>query len=172
MNEQSLHIRKAEINDTMLYFEWANDPDVRRNSFNQEPILLVDHQQWFSKKLANPCAYLYVLEYNGQPAGQIRFEIVTASEVDETGGITRTEIGFSLGSDFRGKGLGVLILQMGCQNLASELLKPPIIICGAVKADNHASNAAFQKAGFVLDTKTSTNDIFYYVLHYNYVGTP
>lgn len=171
MNEQSLHIRKAEMSDIMLYFEWANDPDVRRNSFNQEPILLTAHEHWFSKKLTSHDTYLYVLEYNGQPAGQIRFEVVTASEVDETDGITQAEIGFSLGSNFRGKGLGTLILQMGSQNLISELPKP-LTIRGAVKADNHASNAAFQKAGFVFDAKTSTNDVFYYVRYYNCVGKP
>ena len=43
-----LNFRKATENDTMLYFNWANDLNVRKHSFSSEEIDLKEHKTWFN----------------------------------------------------------------------------------------------------------------------------
>lgn len=132
-------LRPARIDDLMLYFQWANDPDVRRNAFHQEPILLMSHQEWFTRKIADNRSYLYVLEKEGVPAGQIRFDTTD----DRT-----LEVDFSVAREFRGKGLGSVLLRLGVEALAQDAPRP-VIVHGAVKRENTASCQAFLRAGFV-----------------------
>jgi RimJ/RimL family protein N-acetyltransferase len=152
--EASITLRRATSDDMMLYFEWANDPDVRKNSFSQEPIPLEAHKDWFTRKLNDTNAVLYVLEVDGVPAGQIRFDLKN----DEA------EIGFSIAQQFRGKGLGSDILRYSCAALWRDK-GTFLLICGAVKTENTASNRAFERAGFTT-SPTSTESITYYIIRY------
>jgi UDP-2,4-diacetamido-2,4,6-trideoxy-beta-L-altropyranose hydrolase len=154
INTAQMHIRRATLDDMILYFEWANDPDVRKNSFSQEPIALEAHKDWFAKKISDINTVLYVLEVDGLPAGQIRFDIKDK----------QAEIGFSIAEKFRGKGLGTTILRSSCTVLWKELTTS-LMICGAVKADNVASNRAFEYAGFV-KSSTSNESVHYYCICY------
>jgi UDP-2,4-diacetamido-2,4,6-trideoxy-beta-L-altropyranose hydrolase len=140
--EASITLRRATSDDMMLYFEWANDPDVRKNSFSQEPIALDAHRSWFAKKLSDDNAALYVMEVGGIAAGQIRFDMV-AEEVNER----LAEIDFSLDHKFRGQGFGATILTLGVKAFIRDTPKP-IMIQGSVKNANIASRRAFFNAGF------------------------
>ena len=42
-----LSLRKVNLNDVELIFKWANDPDVRNNSFNTNQIVWDEHVKWF-----------------------------------------------------------------------------------------------------------------------------
>ena len=44
-----LYLRKADFKDCDVLFNWANDDEVRKNSFNQNKILYGDHIVWFNK---------------------------------------------------------------------------------------------------------------------------
>lgn len=158
MNQQqhqaNIILRRATSDDMMLYFEWANDPDVRKNSFSQEPISLEAHKSWFAKKLGDENAVLYVLEVEGVAAGQIRFDLKNGE----------AEIGFSIAQKFRGKGLGSDILRYSCTALWQEK-GTSLSINGAVKAENIASGRAFKRAGFT-KSPTSTESIVYYIIRY------
>ena len=41
-----LYLRTADENDMDLLFQWANDPDVRKNSFHSEPISYETHKKY------------------------------------------------------------------------------------------------------------------------------
>lgn len=140
-------LRPARIDDLLLYFQWANDPDVRRNAFHQEPILLTSHQDWFTRKIADNRSYLYVLEKEGVPAGQIRFDTTDDRTV---------EIDFSVAREFRGQGLGSILLRLGVEALAQDA-PHPIIVHGAVKRENTASCQAFLRVGFVEQDSVDAN---------------
>lgn len=132
-------LRRARADDMMLYLQWANDPDVRRNAFYQEPITSSAHQNWFAQKLADGQSYLYVLEKKAVPAGQIRFDIIEK-------GIA--EIDFSIATEFRGQGLGTALLQRGAAQFLQDAPKQ-IAVRGTVKRENTASCQAFLRAGFI-----------------------
>ncbi|MDO6391113.1 UDP-2,4-diacetamido-2,4,6-trideoxy-beta-L-altropyranose hydrolase [Pontibacter sp. BT731] len=133
----NLNLRKAIPQDLHLLFDWANDPEVRRHSFNPEPILLENHTRWFQSKLDNPDAMLYLAEADGEPAAHIRFDIH---------GSTAT-ISYLIGADYRGKGLGHTVLLKGIQQLLHD--RPDVqLVEGLVEQQNKASVRSFEKAGF------------------------
>ena len=45
----SITLRFAELRDEALLLHWANDPDVRANSFSHDLISPEDHHRWFEK---------------------------------------------------------------------------------------------------------------------------
>jgi UDP-2,4-diacetamido-2,4,6-trideoxy-beta-L-altropyranose hydrolase len=137
----SLKIRPVNSDDLSLLFSWANDPEVRKNSFNTASIPMEIHSNWFNIKLNNPGSKLYIVEVQGQPAAHIRFELSGHTAV----------ISYLISDAFRGKGLGHEVLQKGVKELVKDT---PAIkqIEGLVQKSNIASVRAFEKADFKLST--------------------
>lgn len=132
-----LTIRAARLEDMHLYFNWSNDPMTRKQSFNTEPIPWENHQVWFSKKLSNPNALLYVLELANTPVAQVRFDLEANTAT----------ISFSIDKDFRGRKLGTLVLQKSIKQLKKAHPQVDSII-GYVKNDNIPSLKTFEYLGF------------------------
>ncbi|WP_439883136.1 UDP-2,4-diacetamido-2,4,6-trideoxy-beta-L-altropyranose hydrolase [Pontibacter sp. MBLB2868] len=133
----SVTIREVTIHDLMLLFDWANDPEVRKQSFNPDPILLESHTRWLKAKLEDERAMLYIAEADGVPAAHIRFEL-------ENGTAT---ISYLIGPAFRGRSLGHVVLQKGVAALLRH--RPEVrLVEGLVQKENLASVRAFEKAGF------------------------
>jgi len=146
IDHELLTMRKADPEDMLTYYRWANDPAVRQNSYTSDPISIETHKAWFERKLASHDSYLYILEYRGEPAGQIRFEI--------RDGIAH--IGFSIDEAWRGCGLGTYILVLGTSMFLQDAPeKYPVH--GAVKVGNTASLKAFAAAGFTVLEETVVN---------------
>ncbi|MDX5437520.1 MAG: UDP-2,4-diacetamido-2,4,6-trideoxy-beta-L-altropyranose hydrolase [Pontibacter sp.] len=136
----SISMREATPDDLMLLFDWANDPDVRKQSFNPNPILLASHTRWLHAKLEDEQAKLYIAESHGVPAAHIRFEVEDGKAI----------ISYLIGAGFRGKGLGHVVLQRGVAKLLRQ--KPTVrLVEGLVQPENIASVRAFEKAGFSQD---------------------
>ena len=136
-----LRLRPARAADLWLYHWWANDPQVRRQSFSSDPILLEQHHRWFAGRLGSPLALMRVMEDGqGMPLGQICLE-------RETADVPRAVIGFSLDRLARGRGLAAPLLQLGLAELA-RCWGPAMVAYGEVRAENPASSRAFLSAGF------------------------
>ena len=129
-----LFLRSAVQGDAKLYFEWANDPAVRRQSFDSRPVAWPDHQAWFSQRLSD--SILLVAEDEaGVPLGQVRFERKGAWRVN-----------YSVGAEFRGAGLGAKMLAMAIAELRHRA--PGARLQGEIKPDNAASRKVFAALGF------------------------
>lgn len=136
MSQVPRRLRRASAEDAELFFRWANDPDVRRNSFRSDPIAWSDHVRWFSAKLRSASTAIWVLEVGGMPAGQVRYEAE-----GET-----AEVGISIGAEHRGRGYSVELLRrsadLACRKLAVRKLIALVI------EGNEASRKAFLHAGY------------------------
>lgn len=133
----NLYLRKAALSDLDLYYEWANDPVVRSNSFSSEPIPYENHVKWFNRSLNKDDVHLFVLMEDDVPVGQIRINISDAV----------AEISYSISSEFRGKGYGRKIVSLLIEKIKKEI--PGIkTISARVKPDNEASKKVFEKEGF------------------------
>ena len=138
-----LTYRKATEADMLLYFEWANDEEVRKQSYQTDKINMDQHQEWFNKKTSdNDCLMLVFENEDKFPVGQTRFQ----KENEEV-----YVIGISLAKEFRGKGLAAEILQMSSDHFLK--LYPGKTINAYIKEDNAGSIKAFVKAGFVFAEK-------------------
>ncbi len=137
-------LRRAKIQDLMQYFNWTNEEETRKNSFQTNPIDLETHTQWFQARLKDSECAMYILEVNGKSAGQIRFQFEVGV----------AEIGFSVAPEFRKRGIGVLLLKLGTERLRHEF-HGKYNIQGMVKKGNLASAKAFIKAGFSSGIETT-----------------
>ena len=135
-----LYIREATIDDIDLLFNWANDPVVRANSFNQNTIPYETHVSWFNRMIKDETVIQYILMDEDVAVGQIRLNI----DSDEA------EIGYSIAPDFRGKGYGKSILRLMAEKVKKE--HPEIRkLVAKVKPENTASRKLFEGAKYDLE---------------------
>jgi len=142
-----LKMRQATLADTDLYYKWANDPLVRNNSYQKEAIDYHQHVNWFTQKLNSPDCFFYLfLNEENDPAGQVR--------IDKSG--DEVIIGISIDEKFRGKGLGIEMLERSCNDYLEKF--PGKEIVAYIKEENTASINQFTKAGFINAGKTLIHD--------------
>lgn len=120
-----------------MLWAWVNDDGVRRASFDSEWIPWDSHSAWFSARLADPATRLYVVEVEGRPAAQVRFDLRGSREA---------EISVSVDPAARGRGVGTAAVRQACLRVAGETGVRSIL--ARVKVDNDASLRLFEKAGF------------------------
>ena len=143
-------VRKAVEADTVRYFDWANDPSVRKNAFESSPIPWEVHYNWFQQKLKAENSYLYVGEDNSAAIGQVRFDI--------SSGIA--EISYSIDVAYRGKGFGALLMKLSIQALLQEKIDIKCFLA-KVKKENLPSKRIFLNLGFI---EGKEKDIYLYTL--------
>jgi len=133
--QSALKMRSAQAADADLYFEWANDPEVRRQSLESRPIGRAGHERWFAARLSD--AALFVAEDEaGLPVGQVRFERDDA----------RWRINYSVGAEFRGAGLAAKMLGLAIEALRRR--HPQAQLKAEVKTGNLPSRKVFLALGF------------------------
>jgi RimJ/RimL family protein N-acetyltransferase len=137
-NVAKLDFRQATMEDIDQCFEWANDPEVRKYSYSGDPILWETHVEWFSRKLSDPNGCYFLVEIEGQRAGQVRFD-----NSEQPGNFL---ISYSLDKAWRGKRLGNYVISKSIQELAKHHSVQKIT--GYVQNFNIASIKSFEKAGF------------------------
>lgn len=148
----TLTIRPAIETDCLRYFEWANDPEVRQQSYSSENISFHEHESWFFKKIIDKDYRMFVVEKEGRAIGQIRFSL--------NAGIAT--ISYGLDKNYRGQGLGVSLLRIGCSELKKEIANIKII--GFVKKSNIPSSKAFEEIGSFKEEAKNYKDSFKYTI--------
>ncbi|VFM98156.1 MAG: UDP-2,4-diacetamido-2,4,6-trideoxy-beta-L-altropyranose hydrolase [Candidatus Kentron sp. G] len=135
---EQLHLRPVNEDDITLYYDWANEPEVRRQSIDSSPIPWTRHRDWFHDKLTDARSHLFVLQAGGLPAGQVRFD----GKNDEV------RIDYSLDPLVRGRGWAAYMVAMGAKRLQESR---PVMLRAEVKFGNHVSRAVFLRLGFEED---------------------
>lgn len=135
----TLTVRRAQLTDAAQYFDWVNDPDVRRNALQSNLISWPEHETWFARRLADADAVLYLFHWLGSPVGQVRFEFEGS----------QATIDYSLDERWRGKRLGKLLLRRALLELRRERPEAGTLV-GVVKSVNKASARVFEQLGFTL----------------------
>jgi UDP-2,4-diacetamido-2,4,6-trideoxy-beta-L-altropyranose hydrolase len=137
---EPFRLRRARESDCRLLWEWANDPEVRRNAFSQDTIPWKDHVIWFRGRLADSrCVHFCAFDAGDRPIGQIRFDL--------KGG--EAEVDVSIDRNLRSRGYGSALIRAGVVKIA-RIWNPGNIIA-RVRKGNTASIQSFQKAGFAID---------------------
>lgn len=129
-------LRKVELEDVKILYDWANDPVARNNSVNKNTISWEGHQKWFQLKLESPSCYMFILMLGDNACGQVRFDQKSDC----------FEIDYSIDSQFRGKGLGARIIKLGMQTM-EELTQTPNFQA-IVSVENIPSQRVLQRCNF------------------------
>ncbi|MFM7620641.1 MAG: GNAT family N-acetyltransferase; N-acetyltransferase [Alphaproteobacteria bacterium] len=138
INKISLH--KAKLEDMMDVFNLANDPEVRKNSFNQKQINLEDHKIWFSKKICDQNCLLLISKIDDDFVGSIRFEQDTINQENYN-------ISIQISKKFRGKKIAEPLLKLAINEFLKNFKNYNII--AKIKTDNSPSIKIFIKNNFV-----------------------
>lgn len=150
-----LTFRTANQHDLDLFFNWANDPATRQNSYNKGPVEYGTHVKWFQKKISSPDIVMYVFQNEGnEPVGQIRF--------DRIAGTNDFLVSISVDSNHRGKGYASQMLTRSADRLLAE--NPGAHIIAHIFVSNEASYKSFIKAGYQLVEQKEISGIESYIL--------
>lgn len=137
-----IEFRKVNINDLNVFFNWINDPLVRKLSFNSKKVTLKEHEKWFLNKIKDSnCIMLLFLKANN-PIGQVRIEKET---------LNQAVISISISNENRGKGYSVDMLKKASKYFLSK--NPEFIINAYIKNNNLNSIKSFEKASFKFQKK-------------------
>ena len=151
-SQGAISLRPAKEADETLLLRWANDRQVRANSFSPDSIAVADHHHWFQKGLADSNRLLLIATAaDGCPIGQIRFDLQPASAA---GVASEAKVDLSLDRSARGHGLAAELVRLGLQAM-EQRWGPDTDGVAEVLPSNTSSNACFARAGFVLDPESA-----------------
>lgn len=151
-NGVSLEIVSATHDTAQQIMQWRNDPATLANSFDSRPkewpAFYSEFLQQYCQDATLPC--LFILK-DGQRVGFIRFR----RQPSLLDGQRATDVSINIAPSERGKGLAAPALRACIQVARNAGIE---VVLAEIKADNKASVAAFEKAGFTcLDTKKSSD---------------
>lgn len=151
---QQVYLRSAIPEDVDLLYEWANDVDVRANSFQTQQISYENHLQWFDLKMKDVNCHILIGMVKEESIGVIRFEC------SEDQGI----VNYSIAAEKRGLGYGKQLVEQGLQYATHQI---PMMTCifAQVKASNTASCRIFEALGFIKNKIEDSGDYLYEKLH-------
>lgn len=121
--------------DLNLLYNWSNDRVVRSNSYDKSEISLVEHSQWFIRKVSESSALYLIAMINGKEAGIVRYEFDKDS----------TTVGVSIDQLFRGRNLASTMLRRTAIKYVEKICFP---VLAFIKVENVASVKAFKSAGY------------------------
>jgi len=134
--ELNCKVRRAVPDDLLMLFEWTNEPDLRRQSYNSRPIELEEHTSWFMKKISDSSDLLFIFAFKNILFAQVRFDVNEYATIS-----------YSLDKNYRGRGWGELVLQKAIE-LFYQQRDSSIAVVGYVKKENEGSKKIFLNLGF------------------------
>ena len=139
MNSVSaISLRAATAGDAKMIFEWRNDPVIVGLGSSQREVTWAEHQEWFSQSITSGKRRIFIVQNDGVPIGQVRFDLLEKSEC---------VISVYLASEFTGHGWGIEAIRNGCELIFEEW--PIHAVVALVRAENEVGQSAFRRAGFV-----------------------
>lgn len=142
-----LTFRYASLSDSNLYFKWANDALVRKNSLNTEAISIEDHNKWFSNKINNPNVYMYVfINKVNEAVGQVIIELKN----------NWVSVGQSVAREHRGKKYSTEMLTKSTDSFLEN--HPNQTIVSVVKTTNVPSIKMSKYSGFNVLENEAVNE--------------
>jgi len=146
----AIQLRPATANDKVLFFAWANDPEVRKQAIQTSSIPWAQHDAWFDGRLASPDSQLFVATAGDLPVGQIRFD----RDGDEL------RIDYSVDRLFRGRRWARRIVALG---MARACMSDARVFRAEVKEANRRSAAVFRGLGFEARPERATRGLEVFV---------
>lgn len=131
-----IYLRRCNLEDCDILYEWSNDKIVRQNAFNTSHILYSDHINWFTKSLESSKRIIFICMIDAIPVGMIRIDIENSEAM----------ISYLIDKKYRGRGIGTYMVKLLQETIEGDMGIDRLI--GLVKKDNIASCKVFEKLGY------------------------
>lgn len=139
-SEPAVRLRPLDRSDLERHLVWCNDERVNRYLTGfLPPLLRPDVRAWFDVCEANPQVRLYAIETESEHVGTL--DLRDISQLHRT-----CEIGFMLGHEWWGRGIGTAAVREACREAFGELELERVTYW--VVEGNDASRRVAEKAGF------------------------
>ena len=138
----AIALRPAKAADAAALLAWRNDPLTRAMSLQHDLVTEDEHVSWFAHVLIDSTRRLLVGEIAGRACGQVRFDF----------GDGDAEVSITLAPEFRGRGLGVALLEAGVRWFRERHAGARLI--ATIRPHNEPSKRIFARCGFVHEGMT------------------
>jgi len=145
---KQLSLRKVIKTDEILLFDWTNDPDVRKWSFNKISVKLDEHKFWFKQKFDDVNVLMWIFEVNSKPTGMVRLEKDNSEVV----------LNYLIASQSRGNGLAGKMLKMAMNEVRSYWQNTKVF--AYTLPENIASIKSLERAGFYLESSSNEKNCY------------
>ena len=105
---------KANINHSKKVFLWRNEPNTIPWMASKKAIKFEDHNKWYNKAIVDPDCMLFIICFEGEDVGQIRYNI------DKTLGEKVARVSMNITEKMQGKGIGSLAFKLGLKNVKAS----------------------------------------------------
>ena len=154
INNGNIFLRSADEKDVDLIYNWANDDEVRKNSFSTEQIAYENHVKWYQNALKSDNIKIFILTSNNDDIGIIRLNIYGDS----------AEVSYSISSDYRCMGYGEIMLKLIALKVKCEFPDIKKLIA-KVKPENIASKKALLNTGYIERCSEFQFDVENYIIN-------
>ena len=134
---KKIELVKANQHHIKIAYNWLNDPNIRKFSYNNNKIDFESHKSWYLNKINDKKCIYFFLKMKKNICGSIRF--------DEING--EYKISYLIDKKFHGLGLGKIILFLGTLELRKKF-KNKVKVYGDVIKENYASVNIFKSLSF------------------------
>jgi UDP-4-amino-4,6-dideoxy-N-acetyl-beta-L-altrosamine N-acetyltransferase len=108
--------------DLPLLLSWRNDPAINRYMFNQRPIQLAEHLQWFCRVRQDPAYILLIYEESSGPLGHVNFIRKPDSAIAEWGFYVAPHAPKGIGSSMCTTALKLAFLEINLHKVSAQIL--------------------------------------------------
>lgn len=140
ISENNTSLRRLKLEDSRLIFEWRNNETIIRLSSSQKKVSWQEHQEWIKNSIQNSTRTVFIIENNGEPVGQVRFDKENKDD-------NFASISIYLLPENTGKGIGTKALELACQRYFQEEATVKEVFA-FVRDENTISQEFFLKCGF------------------------
>jgi len=137
----ALQLRPATPHDADRLLAWRNRPEIVALGTLLRTVDPAEHAAWFAETLASDRRLLLLVLVDGEPAGQVRFDVLT----DAAGAACSVSI--YLLEQFTGRSLGPEALRQACAIAEGRGYEE---IWAFIREENTRSITAFRQAGFTV----------------------
>ena len=133
----SISLRLVSSGEKEMIFKWRNTPFLIKHGSSGKGVTWEEHCRWFDSVLNGEDISLFIIEKEGTPVGQVRFDL-------------REEaiymVSIYLLEEYTGRGIGIDALRRGLELMKHKKSNRKFI--AFIKTGNRASRSVFLKAGF------------------------
>jgi len=126
-------LRLAQTGDRDLILTWQQFPGSRRFAHNPQPPTAAEHTQWFARTLDDPSRMLFIVQFEGKPAGMLRLDRESLNQF---------KISILTAPERYRRGIGAAALALARRLLVRAELHAEVLPA------NEASRALFRNAGY------------------------
>lgn len=125
---------KITLADMDLIFNWIQNRDIWRYSFNREVPDYAKHKVWFAEKIADPYVIFEKIIVDGIPCGTLRLDYIEDADY--------WRLSWYILPSFQGSGVGTIALRFAKNMVLDKRIKAEVL------NENIASKIVIEKSGF------------------------